>query len=122
MLPRGVQHMRASGSFGRFILFVRPPASETQKTWCNPNLSQVDLRSIGTSLSSTCGWMCPLCFQEQTLKTNCFCSDQAPQLLTGFLLGKKCTENQVLTSKALEEIAGKLGRKERTSVPIAVTA
>ena len=42
--------------------------------------------------------------------------------ITGFLLGKKCTENQVLTSKALEEIAGKLERKERTSVPIAVTS
>ena len=39
--------------------------------------------------------------------------------ITGFLSGEKCTENQVLTSKALEEIAGKLERKERTSVPIA---
>ena len=45
--------------------------------------------------------------------------------ITGFLLGKKRTESQVLTSKALEsaeEIAGKLGRKERASVPVAVSS
>ena len=42
--------------------------------------------------------------------------------ITGFLLGKKRADGQVLTSKALEEVAGKLGRKERVSVPIAVSS
>ena len=40
--------------------------------------------------------------------------------ITGFLLGKIRSDCPVLTSKALEEVAGKLGRKERISVPIAV--
>ena len=40
--------------------------------------------------------------------------------ITGFLLGRKRADYPVLTSKALEEVAGKLGRKERASVPIAV--
>ena len=31
MLPRGVQHMRASGSFGRFTLFS-PPVSPSNDT------------------------------------------------------------------------------------------
>ena len=39
---------------------------------------------------------------------------------TGFLLVKKRIDCPVLTSKALEEVAGKLGRRERLSVPIAV--
>ena len=40
--------------------------------------------------------------------------------ITGFLLVKRRTDCPVLTSKSLEEVAGKLGRKERLSVPIAV--